>query len=50
MRRASPTLGQWAGVELSADNRKQLWIPAGFAHGFLVLATSTAASAGTPGE
>lgn len=37
MRRSSPTLGQWVGVELSADNMRQLWVPAGFAHGFLVL-------------
>jgi len=37
MRRSSPRLGQWAGVDLSADNRRQLWVPAGFAHGFLVL-------------
>jgi len=37
MRRSSPRLGQWAGVELSADNKRQLWVPEGFAHGFLVL-------------
>ena len=37
LREASPTFGKWVGVELSADNRKQLWVPAGFAHGFLVL-------------
>ena len=37
LRRASPRLGQWTGVELSAENHSQLWIPAGFAHGFLVL-------------
>jgi len=37
MRRCSPNLGRWAGVELSAENRKQLWVPAGFAHGFVVL-------------
>lgn len=37
MRRSSPTLGQWVGVELSADNMRQLWVPAGFAHGFVVL-------------
>ena len=37
LRQASPTFGKWLGVELSADNKKQLWIPAGFAHGFLAL-------------
>ena len=37
MRKSSPTLGRWAGVLLSAENRKQLWVPAGFAHGFVVL-------------
>ena len=37
LRRASPTFGQWAGTHLSAANKRQLWIPAGFAHGFLVL-------------
>jgi len=37
LRRSSPTLGQWVGMELSADNKRQLWVPAGFAHGFLVL-------------
>lgn len=37
IRKSSPTYGQWAGEVLSAENKKQLWIPAGFAHGFLVL-------------
>jgi dTDP-4-dehydrorhamnose 3,5-epimerase len=37
LRKASATFGKWAGVELSAENKKQLWIPRGFAHGFLVL-------------
>lgn len=37
LRRSSPTFGQWEGVELSGDNHRQLWIPAGLAHGYLVL-------------
>jgi len=37
VRAGSPTLGQWVGVELSAENRRQFWIPPGLAHGFLVL-------------
>ncbi|MEO7941458.1 MAG: dTDP-4-dehydrorhamnose 3,5-epimerase [Burkholderiaceae bacterium] len=37
LRPGSATFGQWSGQELSADNRHQLWLPAGFAHGFLVL-------------
>lgn len=37
LRTGSPTFGGWAGAELSAQNRRQLWIPEGFAHGFCVL-------------
>ena len=37
LRQSSPTFGQWAGEVLSAENRYQLWVPPGFAHGFLVL-------------
>ncbi len=37
LRQSSKTFGQWVGVELSAENKKQLWVPPGFAHGFLVL-------------
>jgi len=40
LRRASPTFGQWVGVHLSGDNKRQLWVPEGFAHGFLVLSES----------
>jgi dTDP-4-dehydrorhamnose 3,5-epimerase len=41
IRRGSPHFGRWVGVELSADNRRQLWIPEGFAHGFLALEDDT---------
>jgi len=41
LRKSSKTFGQWAGVHLSGENKKQLWVPEGFAHGFVVL-TETA--------
>lgn len=41
LRRASPSFGRWVGVELSAENQRMLWIPAGFAHGFLSLQDNT---------
>jgi dTDP-4-dehydrorhamnose 3,5-epimerase len=37
LRQSSPTFGQWVGEILSAENKKQLWLPEGFAHGFVVL-------------
>lgn len=37
MRRSSPTFGKWAGALLSSENKRQLWVPEGFAHGFVVL-------------
>jgi len=40
IRRASPHFGQWVGVELSEANQQQLWVPPGFAHGFVVLSDS----------
>jgi dTDP-4-dehydrorhamnose 3,5-epimerase len=40
IRRDSPTFGKWVGVELSEENHRQLWIPAGLAHGFLVTSES----------
>lgn len=41
LRKSSTTFGQWVGEILSADNKKQLWVPEGFAHGFVVLSDTT---------
>ena len=41
IRRSSPTFGQWVGYELSAENKRMLWVPEGFAHGFLTLEDGT---------
>ena len=41
IRRHSPHFGRWVGVELTAENRRQLWIPEGYAHGFVALADDT---------
>lgn len=40
LRRTSPSFGQWVGVELSEENKRMLWVPPGFAHGFVVLSES----------
>jgi dTDP-4-dehydrorhamnose 3,5-epimerase len=40
IRKGSPTFGKWVGVELSEENHRQLWVPPGFAHGFLVTSES----------
>jgi dTDP-4-dehydrorhamnose 3,5-epimerase len=41
IRRSSPTFGRWVGELLSAENKRQMWVPAGFAHGFLALEDGT---------
>lgn len=41
LRQSSPTFGKWLGVELSAQNKRMLWVPEGFAHGFLTLEEDT---------
>lgn len=40
LRRGSPTFGKWSGLRLDADSKRMLWVPVGFAHGFLVLSAS----------
>ena len=40
IRKSSATFGQWVGIKLSAENKRQLWVPEGFAHGFVVLSDS----------
>lgn len=40
IRQGSPSFGQWVGVELTAENKKQLWVPPDFAHGFVVMSDS----------
>jgi dTDP-4-dehydrorhamnose 3,5-epimerase len=40
LRRSSPTFGAWVGVDLTEDNNRQLWVPPGFGHGFLVVSAS----------
>jgi dTDP-4-dehydrorhamnose 3,5-epimerase len=40
LRRSSPNFGKWVGVELTSENKRQLWIPPGFAHGFVVISES----------
>jgi dTDP-4-dehydrorhamnose 3,5-epimerase len=40
IRKSSPTFGRWTGVMLSSENRRQMWIPPGFAHGFVVIGES----------
>jgi dTDP-4-dehydrorhamnose 3,5-epimerase len=40
IRKSSPNFGRWVGVHLSAENKRQLWVPAGFAHGFVTLSDS----------
>lgn len=48
IRRGSPTFGQWVGAHLSAENKRQLWVPEGFAHGFVVLSRRPSSSTRPP--
>jgi len=50
LRRSSPNFGRWVGFELSAENQRQVWIPPGFGHGFLVLSESADFLYKTSGE
>lgn len=50
LRRSSPTFGRWVGHELSAENRRQMWIPPGFGHGFVVLSETADFLYKTSGE
>jgi dTDP-4-dehydrorhamnose 3,5-epimerase len=50
LRRSSPRFGRWVGHELSAENRRQMWIPPGFGHGFLVLSETADFLYKTSGE
>ncbi|RTL36466.1 MAG: dTDP-4-dehydrorhamnose 3,5-epimerase [Burkholderiales bacterium] len=50
LRRTSPTFGRWVGHELSAENQRQMWIPPGFGHGFLVLSETADFLYKTSGE
>ena len=49
IRQSSPTFGQWVGEMLSAENKRQMWVPEGFAHGFVALSDSAECLYKTPG-